>query len=92
MLKYGHRHRKNTVYQLSNIDLTHKEHSCMKKRMINILKYLLFIIIPFLSVILCVVFKIAQGEKTEEIVFGVMLGILMDFIYSIFLLVMSKTR
>ena len=31
-------------------------------------------------------FRLAQGEKTEEIVFGVMLGIVLDFIYAIGLL------
>ena len=62
----------------------------MKLKIINIFKYLLFIIIPFLSVVLCVVFRIAQGEKTEEIVFGVMLGIVLDFIYSIVLLLADR--
>ena len=53
----------------------------MKKKIICILKYLSFILIPFLSVFLCVFLSIAQGEKNEEIVFGIMLGILLDFIY-----------
>ena len=50
-------------------------------RMKNILKYLLLIIIPMISVLLCMVFRLAQGEKNEEIVFGVMVGIILDFIY-----------
>ena len=62
----------------------------MKLKIINIFKYLLFIIIPFSSAILCVAFRIAQGEKTEEIVFGVMLGIVLDFIYSIVLLLADR--
>ena len=62
----------------------------MKKNIINILKYLLFIIIPILSVFLCIAFKIAQGERNEEIVFGIMLGIVLDFVYSIILLIVNK--
>ena len=62
----------------------------MKQNMINILKYLMFIIIPFISVLLCIAFKIAQGEINEEIIFGVMLGIVLDFIYSIILLIVNK--
>ena len=62
----------------------------MKKNIINILKYLLFVVIPVFSVLLCMVFRIAQGERTEEIVFGIMLGIVLDFIYSIVLLITNK--
>lgn len=62
----------------------------MKLKIINVLKYLLFIIIPCFSVILCMAFRIAQGEKTEEIVFGIMLGIVLDFMYSIVLLFMNR--
>lgn len=62
----------------------------MKLKMINILKYLLFIIIPFFSVILCMAFRVAQGEKTEEIVFGIMVGILLDLIYAIVLLFANR--
>jgi hypothetical protein len=36
------------------------------------------------------VFRIAQREKNEEIVFGIMLGIALDFIYSIVLLFINK--
>lgn len=65
----------------------------MKSTIINIMKYLMFIIIPFLSVILCMTFRIAQGEKTEEIVFGIMVGIVLNLIYSIvFLLVDRKSN
>lgn len=62
----------------------------MKVKVINILKYLAFIIIPVLSVLLCMAFRLAQGEKTEEIVFGIMLGIVLDFIYSIVLLFINR--
>ena len=42
------------------------------------------------SVILCMAFRIAQGEKAEEILFGIMLGIVLDFMYSIVLLFMNR--
>lgn len=38
----------------------------MRKK--NILKYLLLIIIPIISVLLCMVFRLAQGEKNKGIV------------------------
>ncbi|MBR4049367.1 MAG: hypothetical protein IKK09_02605 [Clostridia bacterium] len=56
----------------------------------NILKYLLFIIIPAVSVLLCVTFELAQGERIEEIIFGIMSGIVLDLIYLIVLLLMNK--
>ena len=62
----------------------------MKLKIFNILKYLMFLIIPFLSVFICVVFRLAQGEKNEEIAFGVMVGVVLDLIYSIILLLMDK--
>ena len=46
----------------------------------KIIKYLMFVIIPSLSVFICRVFKVAQGEKVEEIVFGIMVGIVLDLI------------
>lgn len=62
----------------------------MKAKIMNVLKYLMFIIIPFLSVVLCRVFRTAQGESTEEIAFGILLGLVLDFIYAIYLLVAKK--
>lgn len=53
-------------------------------------KYSFLIIIPILSVFLCRLFMIAQGEKNEEIVMGIMIGIVLDLLYSIYLLVRSK--
>ena len=47
------------------------------------LKYLFYIVIPIIAVFLCRILKIAQGEKNEEIVFGIMLGILLDIIFFI---------
>lgn len=67
-----------------------KKYAFMKEKVIITLRYVLFIIIPVLSVGFCMLFKIAQGEKSEEIVFGVMVGIALDFIYSIFLLLLSR--
>lgn len=62
----------------------------MKKDIIKILKYLMYFVIIILSVVLCMTFEIAQGERNEEIVFGVMLGIVLDFVYSIILLFINK--
>ena len=62
----------------------------MKSNILTVLKYLLFIIIPTISVLLCILFRIAQGENNEEIVVGVLLGIVLDFIYSIYLLITNK--
>lgn len=62
----------------------------MKTKILKILEYLLFIIIPTFSVFLCRAFRVAQGEKNEEIVFGVMVGIAIDLIYSIILLLINK--
>lgn len=47
------------------------------------LKYLFYIVIPIIAVFLCRILKIAQGEKNEEIVFGIMLGIFLDIIFCI---------
>lgn len=62
----------------------------MRSNILTVLKYLLFIIIPTISVLLCILFRIAQGENNEEIVVGVLLGIVLDFIYSIYLLITNK--
>ena len=46
-------------------------------------KYLIYIVIPIIAVLLCRILKIAQGEKNEEFIFGIMLGILLDIIFYI---------
>ena len=56
----------------------------------KIIKYLMFVIIPLLSVFTCLVFKVAQGEKVEEIVGGIMIGLVLDLIYLIFLLITKR--
>ena len=62
----------------------------MKRKIVNFLKYSVLLLIPIISVLLCMAFRLAQGEKNEEIVFGVMVGIAIDLIYSIILLIASK--
>lgn len=62
----------------------------MEPKIITILKYLMFIIIPFLSVIYNIVFETAQGERTEEIAFGIIVGLVLDLIYAIVFLIMRK--
>lgn len=47
------------------------------------LKYLFYIVIPIIAVFLCRILKVAQGEKNEEIIFGIMLGIFLDIIFYI---------
>ena len=37
------------------------------------LKYLFYIVIPIIAVFLCRILKVAQGEKNEEIIFGIYL-------------------
>lgn len=62
----------------------------MKRKIVNFLKYSVLLLIPIISVLLCRAFRLAQGEKNEEIVFGVMVGIAIDLIYSIILLTTDK--
>lgn len=50
----------------------------------------IYILIPFLSVIICRLLKLAQGEKNEEIVFGIMTGIILDLILSVIILIRNK--
>lgn len=47
------------------------------------LKQLIYVVIPIITVFFCRLLKVAQGEKNEEIVFGIMLGILLDIIFFI---------
>ncbi len=55
----------------------------MKQKIIDILKFLSFILIPAASVFLCLMFRIAQGEQNEEIVIGIMVGLVLDVIYAL---------
>jgi len=63
----------------------------MKSKIITTIKYLLYIIIPLLSVMLNVLLKTSQGERNEEIAFGILLGIILDFLYSILILITNKS-
>ena len=45
------------------------------------LKQLIYIVIPIITVFVCRLLKVAQGEKNEEFVFGIMMGILFDIIF-----------
>lgn len=56
----------------------------------KIIKYLMFVIIPLLSVLICLVFKVAQGEKVEEIAGGIIIGLVLDLIYLIILLLRKR--
>lgn len=56
----------------------------------KIIKYLMFVIIPLLSVFICLVFKVAQGEKVEEIVGGIIIGLVLNLIYLIILLLRKR--
>lgn len=58
--------------------------------MSKVIRYLMFLIIPLVSVLVCVLFRLAQGEKTEEVVFGIMLGAVLDLIYLVALLIIKK--
>ena len=55
----------------------------MKQNVSSFSKKELYIVIPIITVFLCRLLKVAQGEKNEEIVFGIMLGILLDIIFFI---------
>ena len=57
---------------------------------IKVIKYFMFVIIPSLSVLICLMFKFAQGEKVEEIVFGLMFGLVLDLIYLIILMITKR--
>ena len=62
------------------------------KKILIIIKYLGFIIIPFLCVLICRLFEIAQGETNEEVVFGIMIGLILDLLYAIILFLVSKKK
>ena len=47
------------------------------------IKYLTYIVIPIISVCMCRILKLAQGEKNGEIIFGIMLGIFLDMVFYI---------
>ena len=52
-------------------------------KLIAAIKYLMLLIIPTLSVLVCVGLRLAQGEQNEEIVFGLMAGLALDLVYAL---------
>lgn len=56
------------------------------------LKQLIYVLIPIITVFLCRLLKVAQGEKNEEIVFGIMLGILLDIVFFIIQILKLKNQ
>ena len=44
-------------------------------------KTALFFLLPLLSVAGCRLLRLAQGERNEEIVFGLFFGLLLDLLY-----------
>lgn len=59
------------------------------KKALNISAYF---IIPIIAILLCKGLKIAQGEQNEEIVFGIMVGLFLDFVYSIILALLGRQK
>ena len=53
---------------------------------------IVYIVIPIISVCLCRLLRIAQGEKNEEIAFGIMLGLALDLILCAALWIFSKRK
>lgn len=64
----------------------------MNGRIKRILMISAYLFIPFLSVLICRGLEIAQGEKNEEIIFGLMVGLFLDFVYSVVLVLLDKVR
>ncbi|MBQ3528136.1 MAG: hypothetical protein IJA52_06250 [Clostridia bacterium] len=58
----------------------------MKKALRIIIPIALYFIIPALCIACFLLFEAAQGEKLEEILGGLLIGIALDFIYSLILL------
>ena len=53
----------------------------MRRRWMLAGKIALFFLLPLLSVAGCRLLRLAQGERNEEIVFGLLLGLLLDLLY-----------
>ena len=64
----------------------------MKKSIFKKIEWFIYILIPFITICLFRILKVAQGEKNEEIVVGIMIGILIDVIYAIFNYFISKGK
>ena len=57
-----------------------------------IYKGTLFVLIPVVSVVLCRLLRVAQGEKNEEIVLGIMIGIVIDLVACFVLFLYKRLR
>lgn len=64
----------------------------MGKVLKKYLRLSVYLIIPLTTVLLCRGLEIAQGEKNEEIVFGLMVGVFLDLVYGIALMVFDKFK
>ena len=54
--------------------------------------FVIYLIIPIISVCLCRLFQFAQGEKNEETVLGIMVGVALDLIICVVRLVFVKMK
>ena len=54
--------------------------------------FVIYLIIPIIAVYLCRLFRVAQGEKNEKIVFGIMVGVVFDLIICAVRLVLVKRK
>ncbi len=64
----------------------------MNLKRINTFKSLLFILIPLLTVFSCLAFKVAKGEIVEEIVFGIIAGVVLDIVVGTVLFCIKKMK
>ena len=55
-------------------------------------RIIFYIAIPIIAVLICRFFKVAQGEKNEEVIFGIMIGILIDLIAAIILSMVDRIK
>ena len=56
------------------------------------LQPIFYLLIPVISVAACRLLRVAQGEKTEEIISGIMIGIVLDLLFSVTLLIAEKLK
>lgn len=51
-----------------------------------------YILIPILAILVCRGLRVAQGEKNEEIIIGIMAGNFLNVIYVVVLTVLAKFK
>lgn len=54
--------------------------------------FAIYLVIPIISVCLCRLFRLAQGEKNEEIIFGIMVDVVLDLILCAAHLIIVKIK